>query len=246
MNDDRRQLEAAILGAILLENCYSLVGNFISHKNFSVAHHIQVMRTVETMWPLEPVDMVTVTVKAKKLYNLEGKAYSGFAKKVAALTMGVNNTVNVQHLSLSLVEMGIRETAISKLEIHLKQMNTAGDLAKEGLCASAITEAKNPFSSIFSTIDQLIPYFNGYQMTGIAEELGELREAVFKKVEKIKFAAQYNSLVRQLTITIKNKHLPIAERNKDAAIALLEMATDLATGNAIPNEVETLLKYKCI
>lgn len=75
LTDHKKELESMIIGEVLLESKYVLVGDILSPQNFAnypEADNRIIWSTIEKMSPTIPIDLLTVSAK---IYDWHGKNY---------------------------------------------------------------------------------------------------------------------------------------------------------------------------
>ena len=66
----RKELERAVLGAVILENCFMVVQNIVSSKNFTGNERI-LFQVIESIFPDQPIDTVLLANQLRKINKPE-------------------------------------------------------------------------------------------------------------------------------------------------------------------------------
>jgi len=110
MDSFRLNLEQTIIGACLLENGYSRVAGVLSARNFSQTeynNHQLIFEAIERLYPLRPVDLITVIHEVNK---------RGYAYYLADCMAKVCSADNLRSHALLLVQLSMRDALIQTLD----------------------------------------------------------------------------------------------------------------------------------
>lgn len=119
----RPELERAILGAILIENCYSIVCQVVSSKNFTGNNRI-IMQTIESVFPNKPIDSVILS------YQLNEQGHSHLIQEVATCMQHVNSCHHVISHALILLQYDLKDKCTDILNRLILSVDMEKDRSK--------------------------------------------------------------------------------------------------------------------
>ena len=115
MNDQLNDLESALLGAIILEPyVFPEIASILKDSDFSSVKHQLLYECVQQMHTMaEPVDLLTVTAKARHKGVIEKV---GGAHGIAELTQRVNSSANATHHAYLVKQESVRRQTLAAID----------------------------------------------------------------------------------------------------------------------------------
>jgi len=211
---ERMHLEACILGAVILENRFSEVGDILQATSFSdwrdQANHQIIWKTLDEMYPCHAIDLVSVRHYIKQHHKLD------YMHHLTWCTDQVCGTNHIISHSLLLTELNIR-SRFGELILAL-----AGDA--KGPYAAALLEVSNetedPDLDIFDIVENTPSYL--MDMDAPPEDIERLQD--FEKM----LATKARQIRKRVSISTLFDHMAMLHRhviNPSAKIAIGELST---------------------
>lgn len=175
----RKELEKAVLGAVILENCYMVVQNILSSKNFTGNERI-IMQVIESVFPDVPIDTVLLAHQLRKINKPE------LIYDMGVCQMNVNSCHNVVSHALVLLQSDIKEKALSILQNLYSKQDLEVDKVKVLEKKAFINQVIDSLSEadILTILPGSVKFLRSCQIS--CSDLEELAESIPKKASKIK------------------------------------------------------------
>ncbi len=212
---NKRNLEALIIGEVILENKFALVANILSQKNFGSypgADHKIIWSVLEKMYPTIPIDLVTATRKLQEWYTIN------YAFLLTGYTLRIGSTNHIRYHAIILLEMDIR----SKVLAVLDQIYITGRSRSEFTKAAEIYEIKQYIENVqfdlFESVIQVSKYLESTDYTEECSAVQDLVSYIPKKIEQVQKLCQLESCMEHLNrlADICLKHQSLIQKLVDA------------------------------
>ncbi|MBX2893965.1 MAG: hypothetical protein KF763_00880 [Cyclobacteriaceae bacterium] len=234
MDSFRLNLEQTIIGACLLENGYSRVAGILSARNFSRTEyydHQLIFEAIERLYPLRPVDLITVTHEV----NTRGYAYY-----LADCVAKVCSSDNLRSHALILVQLSMRDALIRTLD-------KARSKHVSNITHSAIQEIIDKCLDTGNDILEVYPNALKYLQSIAAEDfiladVRRLNESIDRKCAAIRAQAHIDCLINNLN-QLSNSGSNTTKRLTLARLIELTKGV-LVKGEVKPEVLESLNKIE--
>lgn len=225
----RHQLEVAVLGACLLENKFYLVANVLSYKNFSTPIHAEIFNAMATLYPNQPIDMLTVNKATANKYP----------HTIANLTTFVCSAANLRYHAYCLLEIDLREKFVALLQ---PWNDPSGQNKMPALTISVqeVTDEMLDYSNdLFETLEYSKIYLSKFNCEPLTKAIHDFFNAMDKRIYLIKQQAHVDTLVYNLDLLRKSpmQAKPCAVLNK----LIDEVKQILITGTVADEKANKIL-----
>jgi replicative DNA helicase len=195
MNYLRQNLEQTIIGACLLENGYSQVAGILTSRNFTHSgafNHKAIFEAIERLFPLRPVDLITVVHEVNK---------SGYASYLAECASKVCSSENLRSHAVILLQICMRDALIQILDnargAHISSTTLAA-------IQEIIDHCLDKSEDIFETYQGALSYLESIGAEEfLINDIRKLQNGIDLKVIAIKNQAHIDCLVNNLSYLSK-------------------------------------------
>lgn len=230
----RIDLERKILGACLLENSFFQVADILSYKNFSKgemsgADHQLIFKTMEKLYPLRPVDAVSV------FHSIKSDSYL-YCSYIAELMGLVSTSSSLKSWALILFETDIREKFIQQLQriADPQYGNVVFAAANE-----IIDELLDQENDVFLIIPKAISYLRSIADEATVKGLDYFFSQVSTRIEGIRTQVTLESIFSHLE---RQRSTPLPIKAKVSLNKLIEEAKGIiVTGKIDDSKAEKIL-----
>ena len=190
MTQFKQDLEQIIIGACLLENGYQRVAGVLTSKNFTASHpfdHQAIFRAIETLYPCDPINLLTVRHKINK---------PGYAYYLAECSSKVCSAANLRHDAFILLQLSMRDVLIERLnnanrgELSLSTKVAINEIIDECL------DHSNDIHKIYERSPIHLAHIGAEE--SLVKEITDLNSGLLQKVVKIKNQAHIDCLFDNL------------------------------------------------
>ena len=189
MNQFRQDLEQTIIGACLLENGYARVAGVLTSKNFTASDqfdHQAIFKAIETLYPCNPIDLLTVNHKVNK---------PNYGWYLAGCSSRVSSAANLRYHAFILLQLSMRDVLIDRL--NMASSKELSILTKAAI--NRIIDKCHSADDILQTYEEApILLTNIGAEESLIKEITGLHNALFRKVFKIKKQAEIDCLFDHL------------------------------------------------
>lgn len=194
--DQKKELESMIIGEVLLENKYVLVGDILSPQNFTnypEADNRIIWSTIEKMSPTNPIDLLTVSAK---VYDWHGNNYRWV---LTDYTTRIASSCHIRYHAMMLLELDIRSKLVSSLIRQYEKARgvEAFDTATE--IHQIKTHVENPVNDLFDVISTALDFLKGIGYDKEYDAVQNLVGYLPEKIIKIRNESQLESCISNLT-----------------------------------------------
>lgn len=189
-------LEQIIIGAVVFEGKYGMVGHILKEQNFTTTASIDlkiVWRAIgELFYSLQPYDLISLTQYLKQKYN---KSYAGF---LTSFIGRVTSSANLGHHAMILLDMDIRQKFTAILNKHVVAFSDKYPEARASV-VSVLEELNAPGSDVLLILEACVGYFqNLFYPQEYFKEIDELQTSIPLKVKQIKKLSQVKFLFSEI------------------------------------------------
>lgn len=259
----RHSIEAAILGAILLqENTMAMVCDILTDRNFTgvlgtytTANGQEVQLTNGTlyqtmlcMYPAQAIDILTVLRQLQKNHNITDPK---LPNSIAQLTETVCSNHNAQQHALILVQESIADLLDNWINTKVQEAsNIVAQITEADENTPALLEREKDFIAsrqrlrlipdVFDRVEALRNFFTAYGYTQELEELNQIAANINKRTRAIREKRYTSNIVRSL------RHMGHKTNNGDLIDQLINTILKLTEDKASPklthhiNQLEVL------
>lgn len=237
MQDDNRiELEQAIIGAVVLETRYDQVGNILKPSNFTAkkedthANYQLIWSTIKEQAEADnPYDIITIANKLKQKRLPTGN----YSYELALCTSQVNSGASLIEHAIILLETDIREKLVKQL-MAFQASNR--NINYRAMLQEILNHVQDPSEDIFDVVDSAEHYFAANGMKEEAEKMREFNLKVELRADQIrKNFPIINSLERlQRTAQLE---LSIPEKSRMQLSLLINGISQLLTTNQLNSNI---------
>ena len=236
--EQKKQLESLIIGEVILENKYVLVGSILSPQNFSNYPDVDnriIWQTIEKMHPCTPIDLITVR---SNVYDWHGLNYSWL------LTTYTNQVASTQHLRYHAI-------LLLEIDIRAKLMSVLARLSEKAIKDEAFNKAveirqvqdhvKNKSIDLFDVIRTASYFLKGMGYNDEYEAIDSLVGYLPEKIIKVRRKSQIDSCISNLAriSDIRPEYSSIIEKLTEAIHKVLK--SDVLDHHTITQKIKELL-----
>lgn len=190
MDLNRIELEQTILGACILEDAYYQVAEVLSPQNFSSNepyNHRLIFRTIESMYPTRPVDLVSL------FHEINIPHYAAY---LATCTNQVSSAANLKYHAFILLELSMGDAMISCLS---RATDKEVSVTTKAAIHEIIDECLDRSNDILGIYDKAEEYLKSVGAEeSVLCDIGNLSIHYQGKIDKIKNRAHVDCLFRNL------------------------------------------------
>jgi replicative DNA helicase len=196
MDNYRLELEQTIIGACLLEDAYQHVAGIITYKNFKAGgtqDHQAIFKAFEEMYPLEPIDPLTVTHKLRKPF---------YASYLVQCTSKVVSSLHLTGHAFILIQLSMRDVLIHLLNTQSqKEFSTVTKAAINEIIDECL-DGSNDILTIYEKTPEYLKSIGSEE--NLIHQLENLGAQFISKLKSIKNKAHVDSLFNNLKNLQKN------------------------------------------
>lgn len=194
--DQKKELESVIIGEVILENKYVLIGSILSPQNFAnylEADNRIIWDTLEKMYPSIPIDLITIT---SKLYDWHGIDYSSV---LAGYTERIASTYHIRYHAILLLELDLRIKLSKILNNQLEKSKANENFEKAGEIHQMIKYIENTKNDLFDTIQGASRYLESLGYSEEFKAVNNLISFLPDKLVKIREDSQIETCINHLS-----------------------------------------------
>lgn len=190
MNQFRQDLEQIIIGSCLLENGYARVAGVLTSKNFTASDqfdHQAIFKAIETLYPCNPIDLLTVNHKVNK---------PDYGWYLAGCSSRVSSAANLRYHAFILLQLSMRDVLIERLNMaSSKELS----LLTKSAINEIIDECLDHSTDILAIYEKApIHLTNIGAEESLIKEITSLNNTLLRKVFKIKNQANINCIFENM------------------------------------------------
>lgn len=201
MSKSRTLIESAIIAEVLLyKDAYTEIAHILRPESFcegievpgyGIPLHRALWNCFDKMYPLEQINIITVTHKMKALYNIN------VFNSLDEITNVMYSAMNRQQHCFMLLELDLRKNFV-KLLSGMKG-DVAKNPSKEQDILEMISYAQSFANDIFSAIEEVYKYFGTQEyFWEESEKVKEFKDKIDMRIHDIKRAGHVKCLMTNL------------------------------------------------
>lgn len=192
MPQSRKQIERAILHCVLLCNGYSQIADILKPSNFHYSPHKEIMETMTNMYPIKPIDLITLTHELKHAYP--DNSVTTF-ELLAAHTIA--STAHLRYWAIILLQIDIQVKFRNKLLEWYTERQQNFHLV-EAAAIEEIIQTIRAKIDMFEMIEKCLVYFQHMKMEVEYEGTSTFYENLNIKCNDIRKMNSLNNILQQL------------------------------------------------
>lgn len=218
----RDHLEACIIGQLcLLQTAYQQVGDILTENNFqSKIHGIPcsgLFKAVKSLYPDEPIDLLTTTRKYAK--NNPNEPYRNVAYAMTEALRNVESTSNLRYHAFQLLQYCI-EAEFMIVIANMKSENAVLNQIREQIHHSLKLD-----NDLFVIIEKAEQFLRQKGFEKEADLVKVLSDKVTKKTQSIRRANQIQSLIANME-SVYQIRPEKKEKINDCVIQILQLINE--------------------
>jgi hypothetical protein len=191
----RKLLEQTVLGMALEKN-FPKARIFVSERNFMVLSehsHKLIWNSMEQLYPLSPIDTVSVS---KQIFKTTGQSYHYYLSRLAGLVV----SDNIEYYSLQLLELDIRGKLLEALKLEESRARKNNNLEIASVYQSIYAVASIEDQDLFELLDSTKAYISAYVKNEIPRSISLLIDSLPTKVKELKSATHLKQLIKNISV----------------------------------------------
>jgi hypothetical protein len=228
----RKQLEASVLGCIIMENLICEVADVLTVRNFNSwginEDYALIYQSITEMFPTMPIDLITLNGYMNQKHG------GNYSFQLFELVAPIASTAHLLQYAFLLVQHDI-EDQFKKL---LSELNPNRQITK--MAFNEIHQMLKDKADVFEVVNSSTDYLSSIGVT--EEELEpiiEFQENVLRKIENIKKKSSYKAVFSQLIQMTHISALP--QKEKDSLQNLISLFQRLLNSGRVSREQMDLI-----
>lgn len=180
--NSRFEIEQAIIAAIIYNDAYATVASILQIKNFSNSYHQKIYGAAGKLYPLTPIDLITIHLQLKKDDPDTAAAVTQQMYTAGKYTIGLH----LRHWCLILLQMDIADNFERELILWRDTRIQEDEKVETEILTEMLEMVRIPKVDILELIEKAIKYFDMHDMSWEYKSAKEFNEHIGLKAARIR------------------------------------------------------------
>jgi len=180
--NSRFEIEQAIIAAIIYNDAYATVASILQIKNFSNIYHQNIYAAAGKLYPLTPIDLITIHLQLKKDNPNTAAEVTQQMYTAGKYTIGLH----LRHWCLILLQMDITDNFERDLILWRDSRIQENEKVEAEVLTEMLEMIRIPQLDILEFIEKAIKYFDMQDMSWEYKSAKEFNEHIGAKAARIK------------------------------------------------------------